>query len=205
MPDQPTTTDAAQSQGKTVLSKPANGETVVVDVNNAQHVAFDFPLDTVKLELRDVDLVVTFPDGSSIILVGFGLRMVDENAAEMSFAGTPVTSELLLSLVGSFLASDVAQKNMSSAVQEKPATAKDSTPDQKQAPPPPVEVIEVQAEPNKHKDDFDKKQEMPANDATTNSTSDAPLVVKKNYDEPASAGAAPGVKNDNTSTLTGKI
>ncbi|MEN9894547.1 MAG: hypothetical protein RIR97_399, partial [Pseudomonadota bacterium] len=202
MPDLPTVPDTTPSAATTLLKKPGNGETMVVDVNNEQKIAFDFNLDEVKLELRDVDLVVTFADGSSIVLVGFGLRMVDENIADLTFNGLPISNQSLLSLVGTFLASDVADSNMTTASPQNTVAPKEDA-EKKPAQTPPPEIIEVQAEPNKHKSDYEKKAEKSNSDMTSNETrQDAPLIVKKQYDEPPAA-ASPSVFNDNTSKKTG--
>ncbi len=172
--------------------------------------SLDFDIATIKVELRDVDLVINFPDGSSVVLLEFGVRLLAENAAQLTIGGRPIEAQALLSMVKDFVASDVpVQAGMTS--QEVPKTltekskaeeaAKDQTP--KDPPPPPQpEIVEVKAEPpvKPKTEDSPKAQEKHDGDYTT--PPDPPPPVKLAFGSSDSGGGSSGKKEVFTSTAT---
>jgi VCBS repeat-containing protein len=179
-----------------VIAKPKAGEASVITLGDDQKVDFQFPLDGVKIDLRDIDLIVTFPDGASVVLLGFGLKLVEENPAELMFNGQPLDPQSLLAMVGNFVASDVAIPNMMSD-QAKTVSKKDSKPESKQ---PEVVVVEVQAEPNNHKYDF-AEQSKHEGDGSSDLTGSSDFTSPKKtwWDEPASSSSRSSTFTSNDS------
>ncbi|MDQ1195402.1 cadherin domain-containing protein [Agrobacterium sp. SORGH_AS 787] len=189
------------------VEKPKTGETRVVTIgDNVDKIGFAFSLEGAHVELRDIDLVIKFADGSSIVLLGFGLKLVEENPAELSFNGHPLDTQSLLSLVGQFTASDVPISNDMATEQVKSVSKKDGNDNTKETsqPQPQVEVIEVKAEPNNHKYDVPPDERQKSEGTSDNDRlSDIVSEGKKTWEEPSAPSAAPAVKNDNTGTGTG--
>jgi hypothetical protein len=104
--------DESQKNAKTVkISRPKPGETHVIVANEAQAVNLDFRQEDVNFEIRDVDLVIRFPDGSSVVLLGYGMRLVDGNGTiQFVFDGVPADAMLVLSRIASFVPADVASE-----------------------------------------------------------------------------------------------
>ncbi|CAO4163445.1 DUF642 domain-containing protein [Methylorubrum populi] len=144
----------ANTAGVLTVSRPDNGQTHVVPTVEGQRISLNFPIDGVKVEMRDVDLVLTFPDGASVVLMEFGLRLLNENAASITVNGTPLDAQSLLAMVSSFVASDVPiVSNMTSQEAPKILSQKEARKDAPVQPPQPAapEVVEVKAEPPKPK------------------------------------------------------
>ncbi|MCA0257005.1 MAG: cadherin domain-containing protein, partial [Proteobacteria bacterium] len=178
------------------VGKPAAGQTEVVALDRAQSVSFDFNKDAATFELRDVDLVIHFPDGATIVLLGFGLKLIEENPAELTFDGQPIDPQMLLSLIGKFVASDVPLQSSSSAEAAKTVSAKAAAEAAKAEKDAKVEekkvevVVEVQAEPNNHKADSEEDDSKKSDADFNDNTSTAPIITKKMYDEPPSTSAS---------------
>ena len=148
-------TDQVSTEALNVL-KPAAGQTSAVHVSGDQRLALSFPLDNVKVEMRDVDLVLTFPDGSTIFLLDFGLRLLSENTAPLVVDGQVISPQAMLALVRDFVPSDVLPP-ASATPQDAPkvlSVASDKPePVQPDAPPPPAPAPEPKSEPVKAKAD----------------------------------------------------
>ena len=198
---------ATSKANAVVISKPAAGQTEVVSFDGSQSLAFDFNKDDATFELRDVDLVIRFPDGSMIVLLGFGLKLIEENPTELTFDGQPIDPQMLLSLIGKFVASDVPLQASSTSEAAKTiaqkaggADAKDSK--EAKGEEKKVEIVEVQAEPNNHKSDSDKDESRKSDADANDNTSTAPLITKKMYDEPPSSSSSGSAKPTPTSSST---
>ncbi len=180
-------TDMSQPKNAVILiDKPKAGETQIVTIGDGtDKVNFLFSLDGAHVELRDIDLVVRFADGSSVVLVGFGLKLVEENPIELSFNGVPLDTQSLLAMVGEFVASDVPVFNNMATEQVKVISKKDSKTDTKDAQPQ-VEIIEVRPEPNNHKYDVaEEKKHSEDGSGDTSQSTVFPSVKKGDWDEPS--------------------
>ena len=200
----PPAAEAAAPVAVLNIAKPPTGQTQVLQVADGQHLNLDFPLESAKVELRDVDLVVTFGDGSSVVLLEFGVRLLAENAAQLVIGGKPIEAQALLAMVSSFVASDVPiQANMSSQEAPKTLSQKAEKSEQQQPPaaPPPV-VIEVKAEPVKRTDEAQpqEKNEHTADHDNPPPPPPAKPVAASDEGSSSSKKADPVEANTNTHT-----
>lgn len=62
------------------IEAPGKGEIRVVDVQNADEIAFNFDLKAVRISAIDVDLVIMFPDNSKLILPGLAMSLLGAKA-----------------------------------------------------------------------------------------------------------------------------
>ncbi|GJE27980.1 DUF642 domain-containing protein [Methylobacterium organophilum] len=182
----------ANGAGVLSVGRPEGGQTHIVPTVEGQRIALTFPLEGAKVEMRDVDLVITFPDGASLVLLEFGLRLLNESAASLTVNGAPLNAQSLLALVSNFVASDVPiVPNMSSQEAPKTLSQKEAGKEPPPPQPPASPVVEVKAEPpkpksndnvqaaNTHTGDYDTPpapplppaKAAPASDATPGSSS----------------------------------
>jgi Ca2+-binding RTX toxin-like protein len=186
----------------THVEKPPAGQTRVVQIVDGTKLAFDFDISKLKIELRDIDLVIGFPDGSNLVLLDFGVRLLAENAAQLIVDGKPIEAQALLSMVRDFVASDVpVQANLST--QETPKTltekAKSESADKTPAPPPQPEIVEVKAEPPPKP----KVEEKPGTDNKSIGDYTTPPEIAS-LTKPVvqrDEGSAPGKKDTHTSDV----
>ncbi|MEO0328950.1 MAG: calcium-binding protein, partial [Pseudomonadota bacterium] len=92
-----------------VIKKPTAGETNIVEVATSDGLAFDFNFDDVVVSLSDVDLILSFSDGSSIVLVGFGVDLFSESEINMNFVDTTVDKQAVISKIGVFEENETQQ------------------------------------------------------------------------------------------------
>lgn len=98
-------TDAATET--TIITAPTEGEIKKVDIGEGEEINLDFSIDEAQVELVDVDLVMTWPDGSTLILVSYGITMLMEDSRPLRVQDEVVEAEDLLSRVGRFVESDL--------------------------------------------------------------------------------------------------
>ncbi len=138
-------TTASTNGGKTIV-KPDAGETVFVRADNLDLIQFAFDLGAVSVNLSDVDMVITFPDGARIILVEFGMLIAADLAPEFSFNGDIATGQDMMSLVGNFDAANADKVSFTSMkddsdtkseeeIEEDEASVNENSPEPQQAPP----------------------------------------------------------------------
>ena len=84
------------------VDKPDMGETVVLAPSEDSSLNFNFALSGVKLELRDIDLVLVFPDGSRLVAAELGLRLVSEPDLKLAFTDDTLDASEILQAVQTF-------------------------------------------------------------------------------------------------------
>ncbi|MEM7470504.1 MAG: calcium-binding protein [Pseudomonadota bacterium] len=103
---------AAQADATTqenVINKPPPGTTSVLTIDPSDVLAFGFALDDVQITLDDIDIILTFADGSKIILVGAGIELMANPVFQVSFEGVGVDKQDLLAKVGMFKETELEQ------------------------------------------------------------------------------------------------
>ena len=117
---------ASGTPAEGVIDKPAAGGTLVVDVNDGQQLNFSFDLADVSINLSDVDLILTFPDGARIILLEFGLLSALDSIPAVHFESGPVLAKTMVAQVGQFDSSALNQETVRTSLAESktPAEAK---------------------------------------------------------------------------------
>ena len=78
------------------LDRPASGALVVVDTSSYSKIDFKFDLSDVTVVALDVDIVLTFTDGSKIILPNLGMNAVGPNPPLMKFKSHDVSAQNLI-------------------------------------------------------------------------------------------------------------
>ena len=99
----------------TLIEKPDSNVTDVVSLVGKKNLKFDFNLDDVKIEIENVDLIISFEDGSKIILLDFGLQMASDEQISLNFADMNVSTDELFAKVGEYRAVEVTSVNFSSS------------------------------------------------------------------------------------------
>ncbi|HEY8579357.1 MAG TPA: calcium-binding protein, partial [Beijerinckiaceae bacterium] len=206
------------------VEKPQEGETRIVQVSDGARLSLDFDLAAIRIELRDVDLVISFPDGAAVVLLEFGVRLLTAEAAQFVVGGRPIDAQMLLAMVKDFVASDIpVQAGMTS--QDAPRTLtekarsedaakargpKERVEEEPSAPPQP-EMIEVKAEPPlkaKTNDDPPAPQDKhTGDDAAPLLTAPVVKPVVRGEDGGGSSGrrdTSDGTPNDPTKVGPGK-
>src|SRR5215217_8223706 len=109
-----------------VIDKPAAGGTLVVDVNDGQQLNFSFNLTDVTINLSDVDLILTFPDGARIILLEFGLLSALDSIPAVHFESGLVLAKNVIAQVGQFDSSELNNETVrtSLAASDTPSDAR---------------------------------------------------------------------------------
>lgn len=128
------------------IERPEAGQTLVRHSAEGR-IDMAFPLEGVKVELQDVDLVLKFPDGARVILLEFGLQLLLENASPLIVDNKPLDPQALLAMVQDYVPTQI-KPEITAEGQADPQTlaqraAKEAA---AQTPPPPPEIVEVQAE-----------------------------------------------------------
>ncbi|WDR01596.1 calcium-binding protein [Devosia algicola] len=124
--------NAATGSNATVIEKPDAGGTLVVDVHEGQQLLFAFDLSGVKVNLSDVDLIITFADGAKIILLEFGLLSALDVIPTMQFDGLEVLPKDLIAQVGQFDSASLADETIRTSMAQSEIDAK-PTPDAQSA------------------------------------------------------------------------
>lgn len=102
--DLATLSDAATSQSGDVqvIAAPTNGESVVYNLVSLEDIKFAFDLENTNVSLSDVDLVISFDDGSQVILAGAGVDLLYEADLNFDFNGQLVSKHDLVAEIGTF-------------------------------------------------------------------------------------------------------
>ena len=78
-----------------VVEKPAAGQTAEIDVIGGQKYLFDFSENNVESFIQDGDdLTLSFADGSSILLLGFGTAAASSIPSTLAFTGDLTADQL---------------------------------------------------------------------------------------------------------------
>ncbi|MCX7326892.1 MAG: hypothetical protein NTW00_01805, partial [Hyphomicrobiales bacterium] len=70
-----------------MIAAPEAGTRKVVDLAGARHLIFGFNLSDVTISIVDVDVVLTFANGSRLILPSFVLSMITTDPPKLAFNG----------------------------------------------------------------------------------------------------------------------
>lgn len=70
--------------------------TDVVSLVGKKNLNFLFNLDDAKVEIENVDLIISFDDGSKIILLDFGLQMASDDQISLNFADIAVSTDRVM-------------------------------------------------------------------------------------------------------------
>lgn len=102
-----------------VISKPQAGEVKAINAGETTNLNFDFDITNANVGLSDIDLVISFPDGSRLVLLGAGLNLVSNPNMNVSFQNQTIEPSQLIAKVGEFKQNEKLTKfNFSSAVED---------------------------------------------------------------------------------------
>ena len=196
----------AQANSQFVIAAPTNGETVIHKITSLQNIKFGFDLDGVSVALSDVDLVLAFPDGSQIVLVGAGVDLLYESDLSFDFNGSITDKQQLVARIGSFEESDSQQifqaKSNSGKTEEDPTEDTEVTSQSSAAAPAEtevvVEIVEVESADISSASQFDGENEAgkksDAEDVRSRVEDD--VAAEETIPVIASSGAPPEVEGD---------
>ncbi len=91
---------AASMADVLVIAAPEAGIRKVVDLAGARHLTFGFNLSDVTISIVDVDVVLTFANGSRLILPSFVLSMITTDPPTLAFNGAAVDPQSLIAAAG---------------------------------------------------------------------------------------------------------
>ncbi|MFY8041177.1 MAG: cadherin domain-containing protein, partial [Bosea sp. (in: a-proteobacteria)] len=83
-----------------MIAAPEAGTRKVVDLAGARHLTFGFNLSDVTISIVDVDVVLTFANGSRLILPSFVLSMITTDPPKLAFNGAAVDPQSLIAAAG---------------------------------------------------------------------------------------------------------
>ena len=128
-----------------VILKPPAGQQTTIRITE-QKVKLDFDLADVQIDVVDVDVIFTFPDGAKIVLLEAGLDLVSKLEMQFTFRGQSISSQELLAVVGQVSATDIIEIDFSSQAEIAGNADKSTEKPEVQVVEIPVEVIvEVEA------------------------------------------------------------
>ncbi len=82
------------------IKQPSQGATEVVTIADPTKIKFAFSLEDVEISLSDVDLVMVFPDGAKLVLVGLGLELFSEIPMNFEFSGADQSRQDVAARIG---------------------------------------------------------------------------------------------------------
>ncbi len=91
---------AASMADVLMIAAPEAGIRKVVDLAGARHLTFGFNLSDVTISIVDVDVVLTFANGSRLILPSFVLSMITTDPPTLAFNGAAVDPQSLIAAAG---------------------------------------------------------------------------------------------------------
>ncbi|WDR04510.1 calcium-binding protein [Devosia rhodophyticola] len=145
--------EVATNDNSTIIHKPDAGGTLVIDVQEGQKLLFSFDLSDVKVNLSDVDLIITFADGAKIILLEFGLLSALDVIPTMQFDGLEVLPKDVIAQVGQFDSASLADETIRTSMAQSQVDA-EPTPDAQAAAATPAQDVQAPVKPEpKHIDD----------------------------------------------------
>ncbi|MEI8145534.1 MAG: hypothetical protein WCH83_08745, partial [Alphaproteobacteria bacterium] len=184
----PTAGGSAASPGagegmQLLIERPDPGQVRVHDVAGFRSIKFAFPIDTAKVVVLDVDVVLVFPDGAKILLPGLALQIVTDAPPDLTFQDIQINPQAFVAKIGEVkLADSLPSMSLASAEAAAPPEEKKPPPEAEERPPPPPP-----ATPRPQIDAID--QGKTDKEAETSNTSNAKSKIIEEGSPPSSSGA----------------
>ena len=89
-----------------VIERPAPNEVKLIDIAQAHQISFHFPLESCRIAVLDIDVILTFPDEGRIILPAFALQLVTADPPRLAFGNVSVEAQSFVAEIGSTTLSD---------------------------------------------------------------------------------------------------
>lgn len=140
-----------------IVDKPDPGKFAIHDLAGKTGVRFSFNLADGKIIILDVDVVITFPDDSKIILPGMALKLALSEQIGIEFADMALEEQELLSLAGDVKLADKVPSMNLSTVETGQASDEEQESKAAEPPPPPPAPYVPPPLPNDNEGAFDEE------------------------------------------------